>query len=144
MCIIEGIQNFYEIRKEKGKILLLLRTNDGIDVSITLGYENSEEDEDDVIYYDCAIDKIYNEWCKAIGKQIPETENEECEENEKCEQNEECKKNNNVAVWVAIIFFFAGGIFLFKSWLDFDDTKYFFPAIGSIGCAIWCIKKILF
>ena len=48
-------------------------TSSGIDVPLTLAkkkYGNTWWEHND-------FEQIYNEWCRAIGKQIPETESEE-------------------------------------------------------------------
>lgn len=83
MCVLEGIQDKYTIEANNIIIKIVVRTSSGIDVPLTLAtmkYGNTGWSSND-------FDKIYNEWCKAIGKQIPETENDEYDEYDECEED---------------------------------------------------------
>lgn len=76
MCVLEGIQDKYTIEANNIIIQIVVRTSSGIDVPLTLATKKYG----DTGWNSNDFDKIYNEWCKAIGKQIPETGSEEWEE----------------------------------------------------------------
>ena len=76
MCVLNGIQDKYTIEANNRVVQIVVRTSSGIDVPLTLAkkkYGNTWWEHND-------FEQIYNEWCRAIGKQIPETESEEWEE----------------------------------------------------------------
>lgn len=92
-CILEGIQKFHEIKKEKNKLLLCLKTYDGIEIALTLAKYNNRYSR----WEEFDFDKIYTEWNKAIGKQqelaTPDKDNNYNEEH--CNEVYTCEKNND-------------------------------------------------
>lgn len=62
MCIIRGIQDFYDIKDDNNKLLLLLRTKQGCDVALTIAENVSSK----WVFYDSV--HLYNEWCKKTGE----------------------------------------------------------------------------
>ena len=93
MCVLEGIQDKYTIEANKSVVQIVVRTSSGIDVPLILA--KKKYGDTSWTYND--FDKIYKEWCRAIGKQIPKTESEECEEN--IEDEEQEVQNDNGTIW---------------------------------------------
>lgn len=91
MCVLEGIQDKYTIEANNIIIKIVVRTSSGIDVPLTLATKKYG----DTGWNSNDFDKIYNEWCKAIGKQIPETENDEYDE---YDEYDECEEDNGT-IW---------------------------------------------
>ena len=93
MCVLRGIQDKYTIEGNNRVVQIVVRTYSGIDVPLTL----AKKKYGDTNWKYSVFDQIYDEWCRAIGKQIPKTESEECEENN--EDVEQKVQNGNGTIW---------------------------------------------
>lgn len=148
ICVLEGIQDKYTFEVNNRVVQIVVRTSSGVDVPITLA---KEDPRDTTRYLTNDFKQIYNEWCRAIGKQILKTESEECEENNV--DSTECEENNVDSTYtlfivlgiilVAIIICFAGGIYLLIAYNDFGKINYLIAGMVSIGCAIWITNKTI-
>lgn len=95
MCVLEGIQDKYTIEVNNRVVQIVVRTSSGIDVPLTL----AKKKYGDTSWSHNNFDKIYNEWCKATGKHIPESEIEldECEDESSINYKE--SQNNDGTIW---------------------------------------------
>lgn len=138
ICVLEGIQDKYTFEVNNRVVQIVVRTSSGVDVPITLA---KEDPRNTTRYLTNDFKQIYNEWCRAIGKQILKTESEECEEN-----NVDSTYTFFTLVGitlVGIIICFAAGIYLLIAYNDFGKIKYLIGGMVSIGCAIWIINKTM-
>lgn len=95
MCVLEGIQDKYTIEVNNRVVQIVVRTSSGIEVPLTLAKKKYR----DTSWSHNNFNKIYNEWCKATGKPIPESEIEldECEDESSFNNKE--SQNNDGTIW---------------------------------------------
>lgn len=95
MCVLEGIQDKYTIEANNIIIQIVVHTSHGIDVPLTL----AKKKYGDTFWRHNNFEQIYNEWCKATGKHIPESEIEldECEDESSINYKE--SQNNDGTIW---------------------------------------------